>query len=269
MKLALAQLDVIWEDKTINSEAAQQFIKQAASEKVDLILFPEMALTGFSMNTSLIGENNNETTEFFKEMSSKFNISIGFGYVEGSSNSKNKYSVVAPSGEELVNYTKIHPFSFGEETEFYQSGNEISSFNAFDFTIVPFICYDLRFPEIFQIASKTASLITLAANWPIDRREHWITLLKARAIENQCYIAGINRVGEGNGLNYSGDSMIIDPLGNIISSLYMEEGLIVADIFPENVTQIRENFRLKDDRKEELYCNMYSQSLPSKKFFSR
>ena len=261
MKLALAQIDIVWEDKTANKETALQFIKQAAAEKVDMILFPEMALTGFSMNTSLIGEINNETTEFFKEMSSNFNIFVGFGYVEGTSNSKNIYSVVAPSGEVLVSYTKIHPFSFGEETEFYQSGKQIDSFNAFDFTIAPFICYDLRFPEIFQIASKTATLITLAANWPIERREHWITLLKARAIENQCYIAGVNRVGQGNGLNYSGDSMIIDPLGNIISSLYMEDGLIIADICVENVTQIRETFRLKEDRKEALYCNMYSDTI--------
>ena len=261
MKLALAQLDIVWENKTTNKETVLQFIKQAATENVDMIFFPEMVLTGFSMNTSLIGEINNETTVFFKEMSCKFNISIGFGYVEGTSNSKNRYCVVSSLGRELVNYTKIHPFSFGEETDFYQSGTKIDLFNAFDFTIAPFICYDLRFPEIFQIASKTATLITIAANWPKERREHWITLLKARAIENQCYIAGINRVGEGNGLHYSGDSMIIDPLGNIISSLYMEDGLIIADIFPENVTQIRENFKLKEDRKEVLYCKMYSYTL--------
>jgi len=261
LKLALAQLDIAWEDKIVNKETAQQFIKQAATENADMILFPEMTLTGFSMNTPLIGETNNETTEFFNEMSSKFNISIGFGYVDGTSNSKNIYSVVAPSGAELVNYTKIHPFSFGEETEFYQSGNGVCTFDAFDFTISPFICYDLRFPEIFQIASKTATLITVAANWPIERREHWIILLKARAIENQCYIAGINRVGQGNGLSYSGDSMIIDPLGNIISSLYMEDGLIIADIFPYIVTQTRENFKLKEDRKEALYCNTFKTNL--------
>jgi len=261
MKLALAQLDIAWENKTVNKETALQFIKQAATEKVDMILFPEMTLTGFSMNTPLIGEINNETTEFFKEMSFKFNISIGFGYVEGNSNSKNIYSVVNPAGVEVVNYTKIHPFSFGEETKFYQSGKVISSFNAFGFTISPFICYDLRFPEIFQIASKTATLITLAANWPIERREHWIILLKARAIENQCYIAGINRVGQGNGLSYSGDSMIIDPLGNVISSLYMDDGLIIADIFPHVVTQIREDFKLKEDRKEALYSNIFKTEL--------
>ncbi|HEY8890122.1 MAG TPA: nitrilase-related carbon-nitrogen hydrolase [Clostridium sp.] len=282
MKLALAQLDIIFEDKVKNKEVAIQFIKQAVDENVNMIFFPEMTLTGFSMNTSFVGENNHETLEFFKAMSSKFNIHIGFGYVEGTSHSKNKYSVVSPrvilrgvprvtlqgvprvtlqgvpEGVELVNYSKIHPFSFGDETKFYESGNEINLFNAFGFTIAPFICYDLRFPEIFQIASRTATLITVAANWPCERREHWITLLKARAIENQCYIAGINRVGEGNGLNYSGDSMVIDPLGNIISTFYNEEGLVIADICQDEVIKIREKFRLKDDRKETLYCNLYS-----------
>ena len=257
MKLALAQLDIAFEDKIKNKETAIQFIKQTVTEKVDMIYFPEMTLTGFSMNTSLIGENNNETIEFFKEMSTKFNIFIGFGYVEGTSHSKNKYSVLAPNGGELVNYAKIHPFSFGDENKYYESGDKIKLFNALGFTIAPFICYDLRFPEIFQIASKTATLITVAANWPMKRREHWITLLKARAIENQCYIAGINRVGIENGLTYSGDSMIIDPLGNIIGNLYMEEGLVIADICQDDVIKIRQKFRLKDDRKEALYYDLY------------
>jgi omega-amidase len=258
MRLALAQLDITFEDKLVNKETAMQFIKHAVAEKVDIILFPEMTLTGFSMNTSLIAETHNETIDFFKEISSKFNIVIGFGYVEGISNSKNKYSIVAPEQGELANYSKIHLFSFASETKFYESGNKINLLSVFGFTICPFICYDLRFPEIFQIASKTANLITVAANWPIERREHWITLLRARAIENQCFIAGINRVGEGNGINYSGDSMIIDPLGNIISNLYMEEGLVIADISPLDVTAVRENFRLKEDRKETLYYNVFS-----------
>ena len=258
MRLALAQFDIIFEDKLKNKETVLQFINHAVSEKVDMILFPEMSLTGFSMHTSIVGEFHNETVEFFKEISSKFNITIGFGYVEGTSDSKNKYSVVSPPGTELVNYAKIHPFSFGLESKYYKGGEEINTFKAFDFTICPFICYDLRFPEIFQIASKTATLITVAANWPVQRREHWITLLQARAIENQCYIAGVNRCGKDKWLTYSGDSMIIDPQGNIISSLYMEEGLVIADIFPEQVTELRENFKLKDDRKETLYYSKYT-----------
>ncbi|WP_298841560.1 nitrilase-related carbon-nitrogen hydrolase [Clostridium sp.] len=258
MKLALAQLDIAFEDKSINKETTKQFIAQAFSENVDIIFFPEMTLTGFSMNTSYIGEDENETIKFFKEMSTKYDISIGFGYVEGTSHSKNKYIVVAPKEIELVNYAKIHPFSYGDESKFYESGNAIKHFTAFNFNITPFICYDLRFPEIFQLASKTATLITVAANWPKERREHWITLLKARAIENQCFIAGINRVGESNRLTYSGDSMIVDPLGNVVASLYGEEGLVIAEINQDDVIAVREKFKFKDDRKEMLYYNMYS-----------
>lgn len=257
MKLALAQLNIVFEDKAANKKTAKQFIKKAVCENVDMILFPEMTLTGFSMNPSYIGEDNNETIIFFKELSIKYKISIGFGYVKGTSHSKNKYNVVSPQGEELVDYAKIHPFSYGTETKFYESGNKINHFQAFDFNITPFICYDLRFPEIFQIASKTAMLITVAANWPVQRREHWITLLKARAIENQCYIAGINRVGQSNGLNYSGDSMIVDPLGNIIGNLYMEEGLVISDIYQDEVIVVRKDYKFKEDRKEALYNELY------------
>ena len=258
MKLALAQLDIVFEDKAANKKMANQFIKQAVSEKVDMIFFPEMTLTSFSMNPSYIGDDNKETIKFFKELSTTYNITIGFGYVDGTSHSKNKYNVVSPKGQELVDYAKIHPFSYGSETKFYESGNEIKHFDAFNFNITPFICYDLRFPEIFQIASKTSTLITVAANWPLQRREHWITLLKARAIENQCYIAGINRVGESNGITYSGDSMIVDPTGNIIGNLYMEEGLVIADICKDEVISVREKFRFKDDRKEALYYELYN-----------
>jgi len=269
MKLALAQIDITFENKSKTRETVIHFVQQAATQNVDMILFPEMTLTGFSMNTSLIGEENNETIEFFKDLSSEFNIFIGFGYVEGKSHSKNNFCVVAPwvvpevmpvvmpPNAELVNYSKIHPFSFGSESKFYEGGNEIKLFDAFGFTIAPFICYDLRFPEIFQIASKTATLITVASNWPMKRREHWICLLKARAIENQCYIAGVNRCGEENGLIYSGDSMIIDPLGSIISSLYMDEGLVIAYINHDDAITIRHRFKLKDDRKESLYYTCY------------
>ena len=120
-------------------------------------------------------------------------------------------------------------------------------------TITPFICYDLRFPEIFQIASKKSDLICVAANWPKEREKHWITLLTARAIENQCYIAGINRIGSGDGIDYSGCSMIIDPEGNILNNINNDEGIIISDIYEDKVKDIRRKFTLKRDRRESLY----------------
>lgn len=254
MKLGLAQMQIDYENKNLNREKCSRFIKEAGLKQVDLLLFPEMSLTGFSMNVEHMGEINNETLDWFKEGAVKHNISIGFGYIERTSEKgKNKFSIVSSTGEELCRYTKIHPFSFGTESKFYTGGSDIVHSIIKDFQITPFICYDLRFPEIFQIASKTSQLITIAANWPKARREHWITLLKARAIENQCYIAGVNAVGNINNLDYSGDSMIIDPLGNILTKCSGSEALLTANLDINEVTNLRKDFPLKEDRQEDLY----------------
>lgn len=166
---------------------------------------------------------------------------------------KNNFAIVTPSSQIACTYTKIHPFSFGLESQFYIGGQKIFLTNIDDFCISPLICYDLRFPEIFQIASKEASLITVSANWPKSRRDHWITLLKARAIENQCYIAGVNRVGISDNIEYCGDSIIIDPLGNILNHIENKEILIIHDIDYNLVKNTRDKFNLKLDRKEDLY----------------
>lgn len=264
MKIALAQTDVVWEDKLSNLSIAEAFIQQAAIEKVNLILFPELSFTGFSMNVKALGEDTNETIDMIKGLALKYKINIGFGYIQRFNESEkalNNYSIVSCSGEVLSTYTKIHPFSFGTENLHYLGGKNITNTKINNLNISTFICYDLRFPEIFQIASKTAELIIVAANWPEARKEHWITLLKARAIENQCYIAGINRVGVGDGIKYSGNSLIIDPLGNVISSCRDNlEGLIIGEIDLTLVNSVRESFKLKFDRKETLYYELYTKN---------
>ncbi|MCI6191042.1 MAG: carbon-nitrogen family hydrolase, partial [Clostridium sp.] len=120
-------------------------------------------------------------------------------------------------------------------------------------SITPFICYDLRFPEIFQIASKKSEIIIVIASWPKEREEHWVTLLKARAIENQCFIIGVNRVGEGDGLEYSGASLIFDPLGNSLNEKINKEELIIKDINLSSIKEVREKINIKRDRREKLY----------------
>lgn len=263
MKIALAQTDIFWENKIKNKENYLKLIIEAAKHDTDLILFPEMSLTGFSMNVDSISEETNfpsGTVEWFKSQAVANNINIGFGYVEGSTchlKGKNNYCVAASDGTILSLYSKIHPFSYGLESKFYTGGDTVTSFELKNFNISTFVCYDLRFPEIFQIASKNANLITVAANWPKARREHWITLLKARAIENQCYIAGINRVGVGDGIEYSGDSLLIDPLGNVLIQGTDKEDLLIYDISPDEVPKVRESFRIKDDRREDLYYSLY------------
>lgn len=256
MKLGLAQMDIIWENKEENGIKIEKLILEATQKNIECLLFPEMTLTGFSMDTEKIGEsyNNLRTIGIVSKLCTHYNIFVGIGYVEKSkTKSLNKYAVISDKGEIVADYAKIHPFSAGEESIYYDGGVKIEYCNIKDIQTTPFICYDLRFPEIFQIASKKSQLITIAANWPVERREHWIALMKARAIENQCYIAGVNRFGQANGLYYNGNSMIINPFGEIISDNLVGEGIVSAEIDKELVTKYRKEFRLKEDRREELY----------------
>ncbi|MEA4826593.1 MAG: carbon-nitrogen family hydrolase [Clostridium sp.] len=261
MKIALAQMDILWEDKENNKIKCENFIAQAKEKGADIIAFPEMTLTGFSQNVSKIGDTNNETIDWFKNQSIKYGIYTCFGYVEKCDlKGKNKLAVISPEGKEISSYTKIHPFSYGNEDKFYYKGTDINLFNIGDTVVSTAICYDLRFPEIFQAASKSAELIIVIANWPKSRIDAWITLLKARAIENQCYIAGVNRVGNGDGIEYCGDSMIVDPKGNVLASSRDNEEIIIAEIDTKTVEQIRESFPYKMDRQEDLYIKLFQQN---------
>lgn len=254
MKVSLAQISTEFENKDKNKKLCLKFIKQAKEENMDFLVFPEMTLTGFSMNTDLIAEENNETVMWFSEAAKHFELNIGFGHVvRKDKKCENRFTIVDIKGEQMLSYAKIHPFSYSSEDKYYEGGSEVFYTAIKDFIVSPFICYDLRFPEIFQIASKEADLITVAANWPKSRRGNWITLLKARAIENQCYIAAVNVIGKMEGIDYSGDSLIIDPLGKIIADGASSEQLVSADIKLEEVRRFRDHFPIKKDRKEDLY----------------
>jgi predicted amidohydrolase len=170
---------------------------------------------------------------------------------------ENHYTVITPSGEIISDYTKIHPFSYANEDQFFHAGEQISQFQINDFTASTFICYDLRFPEIFQAASEKAQLIIVAANWPEARREHWRCLMRARAIENQVYMVGVNCVGEIGSTKYAGDSCIIDPQGNVLAELSYQEGLLIYDI-KNDVAHYRKEFPVKQDRKLNIYKKYYS-----------
>ena len=131
---------------------------------------------------------------------------------------RNEAVVFNPEGKLICRYAKIHPFSFGGESKHYAPGTEIVSFQWHDFVAAPFICYDLRFPEVFRIATRRgAHLIAVIANWPAKRVSHWVALLQALAIENQAYVVGVNRVGNDPKLGYPGRSLIVDPQGEIVA----------------------------------------------------
>jgi len=254
MIIGIAQMDIIWEESNENIKKVEDFVKKASENKVDLILFPEMTLTGFTMNVHKLFLLEEEIISWIKKVAINNNINIGLGFaVRVDEKGNNKYVFVSNEGVVLAKYTKLHPFSYGGENDKYYNGKEICICEINEFKISPFICYDLRFPEIFQIASKEAQIITVAASWPKAREEHWITLLKARAIENQCYVIGINRVGVGDGLAYNGASIFVNPNGEILNEVNSKEMLIIEDLEMEKIREVKDKFDIKKDRREELY----------------
>lgn len=249
MKIAIAQTNIIWEDKDKNIDNAELYIKSRINTGVDIIFFPEMSFTGFSMNVNKTAETNNYTLNKIKNLVNKYGIGIGFGWVRKNQNNslfENVYTIIDSKCNIISEYVKIHPFSQDGEDNYFCKGNKIiiSKLNNIPFS--SFICYDLRFPEIFRKIAKNVHVVIIAACWPEKRAEHWKKLLTARAIENQIYIVAINCQGNINGVCYSGDSCFITPTGNVTKALSNEAGIIEID-FKDDTQEYRNKFKVLDD----------------------
>lgn len=256
MKIALYQMNIVWEDKEQNYSSLEGVLKQEYDKGINLLILPEMSFTGFSMNTAKTRENNLQTIDKISYFAKTYQMAIGFGWVKDcGEKSENHYTVISREGKVVSDYAKIHPFSFAGEDQKFQGGEKIVYFELDGIVFSTCICYDLRFPEIFQIASKKAQVILVPANWPEKRREHWNCLLKARAIENQVYIIGVNCIGEIGGVTYSGDSCVIDPNGEIRQTADAQEMVIEYELM-NDVEQFRNSFQVKQDRKEQLYYTL-------------
>ena len=258
MKVCLAQTEIRFEEKEENRRVAEKLIRNASARGMDMILFPEMSFTGFSMNTELIGEEYRETPEFISGLARERSINIGFGWVKKDDKGyQNCYSIVGRNGKEAADYVKIHPFSYSGEDIYYKAGDHLCIFEVEKHQIAVFICYDLRFPELFRAVSDKVSAVIIPANWPAKRSEHWKTLLRARAIENQLYILAINCCGDMNGQYYSGDSCVINPNGDVLKMLSDSAGVIDFDLSDDTV-QYREAFPVLKDRRPKLYSGLFT-----------
>lgn len=246
MKVALIQMDIKWEDKKANIEKTRILIKMSVEQGCRVIALPEMFNTGFSMNAlSLAEDMKGETVKELSAIASEHKIYIiaGIPTLWNATISKNTALVLDPEGKIIATYNKIKLFTLLNEDNFYTAGTEPVIFNIDDVRASVFICYDLRFPELFRCIAKQVQVIFVIANWPSIRKDHWETLLKARAIENQCFVIGVNRTGtDGNGLSYPGASHIFDPSGNDILSGNDREGILIGEINPPEVAEIRSRF---------------------------
>lgn len=249
MQLGLVQYDPEWEDKERNKQKLTWLIENNYKES-DVLIFPEMTLTGFTMNSGDFAEPvQGESFEYFSGLAKQYKSHILAGIIElDKSKHFNTLLHINKKGELVKKYRKIHPFSFSTEDKNYTRGEKTVTTEIENFNTGLSICYDLRFPELYrEYAKARAELIINIANWPVTRIEHWKTLLRARAIENQCYFAGVNRVGNDPKLQYNGFCTVIDPMGNEVVTGYDEEKILIAEVLKENVTEVRKDLPFLDD----------------------
>jgi len=257
MKIACLQLDIVWENPEANHAKVHALVSAAKLPAGSLLVLPEMFATGFSMNVAKVAEERGGTSaSFLSALARAFSIWVVGGIVGRGVDCKglNECLVFSPDGKEVTRYAKINTFTLAGETEHYASGSKLTQFDWQGFKTAPFICYDLRFPEIFRHAVMDgAQLFTVIANWPRPRDAHWIALLKARAIENQAYVAGVNRCGNDPKYEHVGRSQIIDPHGEVLADAGSSEGIISADADLNALNEYRRSFpALKDIRPQYL-----------------
>ena len=180
---------------------------------------------------------------------------LGFGWVKAAESGKaeNHYSIVAPDGSLFFDMVKLHPFSYAQEDQFFEKGNALPTCEIDGIRFGCLICYDLRFPEVFSALAPKTDCMLVPANWPERRKLHWCSLLTARAIENQVYVAGINCVGTQDGLHYSGDSRFIAPDGTILQDCRSASGCFVCDLSAKTVAETRQVFPVQKDRRPDFY----------------
>lgn len=242
INIALVQTELFWEEKFNNLAHFDNLIRTI--ENADIIVLPEMFTTGFSMQTEKLFERMDGTTVNWLKTKAKEKKCAVCGSIiirEGDKN-YNRF-IWADENGNISWYDKRHLFRMANENDHFSAGENKIIIEYKGWKIQPLICYDLRFPVWARNKNNAYDLLLYVANWPEARRNPWMTLLKARAIENLCYVAGVNRIGtDGRGINHAGDSMIVDFKGDVINHLEYEKVILQAEIYKEELDIFREKF---------------------------
>jgi predicted amidohydrolase len=243
------QADLIWEESTKNIDSFEDKINNLP-ENTDLVVLPEMFTSGFTMNPESVAEKmNGHSISWMQKIAIKKQIAItGSLVIEEKNNYFNRLVFVHPSGKAEI-YDKRHSFTLAGEDKVYTSGSEKLIISYKGWKICPLICYDLRFP-VWARNTDNYDLLIFMANWPAKRITAWDTLLKARSIENMCYTIGVNRIGlDANNYEYSGNSLIVDFLGEEISSLPKNEtGFVNAILSKESLDLTKKKLGFLNDK---------------------
>jgi len=254
MKIALVQHDITWEDKPANHVHVGGMIQRAVERGADLVCLPEMFATGFSMNAPAIREDDaGPTHRWLSHTARDRGIHLLAGVVEtGTPRARNRALLYGPDGAVLERWTKLHPFTPLREHEHYEPGEGVPVCDLLGFRLAVPICYDLRFPECFRHAAveRGADLFVVPASWPATRASHWDLLARARALENLAYVAAVNRVGHGDGLDFDGRSQVVSPTGEVLARRASEEEVLVCEIDPSVPAGVREELPFLRDARE-------------------
>ena len=251
LKIGILQFDQVWQHKQANFEKISELLAAQRSD-IDLLLLPEMFQTGFTMDVSFAEEMNGSSIQILKELARTRNCAIYTSLIiEEKQNFFNRGVFISPDGK-VTTYDKRKSFGLGGEDQFYTAGQTQTILTFKDWKINLQICYDLRFPELCRNHHKDGGaaydMLLYVANWPSKRILHWDSLLKARAIENQCYVLACNRVGnDANQLNYNGHSQAIDMFGNELLAPQEQEGLYVVNISAPALIEGRTNLPFLKD----------------------
>lgn len=254
MRIAVIQHDIDWCDREATFARVAPMIAAAAGAGARLVLLPEMFSTGFAVGGQIAEPQGGPSATFLLEQARQHHMWIGGTCPELAAPDDddprpyNSFVLAAPDGT-AHRYRKIHPFTFAGEERHFRSDDQWVTVEVDGLRVSLFVCYDLRFANEFWALAPHTDVYLVPASWPEARRHHWRSLLVARAIENQAYVVGCNRVGSGGGLDYAGDSAIIDPLGEVLATAAQTESILIADISAHRVAEVRDRFRFLPDRR--------------------
>jgi len=243
MKATLLQTAPVWEDRRANRERVAALV---AGLETDWIVLPEMALSGFTMDRGASTWDRDDLA-FFAALARDRACFITVGAVL---DGRNTALAFGPQGDIVATYEKRHLFSFSGEDRHYEAGSRRSAYRVGDLRVAQAICYDLRFPYHFWPEAPEVEAYCVIAAWGGKRAEHWKTLLRARAVENQAFVIGVNRTGKEPGVEYSGDSALIDPQGRALLDCGSAEGAYSVEFDPAEAGAWRRTFPAQKDRRE-------------------
>jgi predicted amidohydrolase len=250
VKVAAVQHDISWEDRDATLAHVAPMVAKAAADGARLVVLPEMFAVGFSMTPEQTAEpEGGPTSAWLADQARTHDLWIGGSVPERSGGRPRNVFVLAGPDGTVHRYAKVHPFTYSGEHEHYDAGDELVTVTVDGLRVSLFVCYDLRFADEFWDRATETDLYLVVASWPQSRAHHWRALLLARAIENQAYVLGCNRVGDGDGTHYAGGSCIVDPMGQVLSSEGDHEAILVAEVDPATVAATRERFPFLRDRR--------------------